>query len=109
MAGAIALVQPSYFESFSMVLTEAWTLKKPALVQGRCDVLAGQVQRSGGGLPYHGFAEFEAAVDALVGDEAVGRAMGEAGNAYVETRYSWDSVMDRYQGLLTYAQWRHQP
>ncbi|MGH9054427.1 MAG: glycosyltransferase family 4 protein, partial [Acidimicrobiales bacterium] len=40
--GALALVQPSYFESFSMVLSEAWAARKPALVQRRCEVLAGQ-------------------------------------------------------------------
>ncbi|MDQ3945512.1 MAG: glycosyltransferase family 4 protein, partial [Actinomycetota bacterium] len=52
LAGGLALVQPSYFESFSMVLSEAWAARKGALVQGHCEVLAGQAIRSGGGLPY---------------------------------------------------------
>jgi glycosyltransferase involved in cell wall biosynthesis len=51
LAGATALVQPSYFESFSIALCEAWAAGVPALVQGRCAVLAGQ-SAAGGGLPY---------------------------------------------------------
>ncbi len=63
VAGCAALVMPSYFESFSLVLVEAWAQRRPALVNGRCEVLLGQAHRSGGGLPYRGYAEFEAAVD----------------------------------------------
>lgn len=99
-AGAVALVQPSYYESFSMVLTEAWASRIPALVQGRCEVLVGQSRRSRGGIPYTGFAEFEAAVDLVAEDELLRRAMGAAGRAFVEQRYRWDAVIDRYEGWL---------
>src|SRR5205085_9262188 len=82
LAGALALVQPSYFESFSMVLAEAWAMRRPALVQGRCDVLAGQCHRSGGGIPYSGYAEFEVAVDALLYDPAQCAHLGGKGRRY---------------------------
>ena len=98
--GAVALVQPSYFESFSMVLAEAWAQGRPALVQGRCAVLDGQARRSGGALPYSGFAEFEAAVDLVVSDPALGHALGRAGRRYVEANLSWDVVLGRYEELL---------
>jgi glycosyltransferase involved in cell wall biosynthesis len=100
LTGALAAVVPSYFESFSMVLTEAWAERKAALVQGRCAVLAGQARRSGGAIPYEGFAEFEVAVDAIVADRALARALGEAGRRYVEKRYQWDDVLDRYERQL---------
>ncbi len=100
VAASLALVQPSYYESFSMVLTEAWALRKPALVQGACAVLRGQAERSGGAIPYEGFAELEAAIDLLVGDAGLRRAMGEAGRRYVESRYGWDVVLDRYEAVL---------
>jgi glycosyltransferase involved in cell wall biosynthesis len=100
LTGALAAVVPSYFESFSMVLTEAWAERKAALVQGRCAVLAGQAIRSGGAIPYQGFAEFEASVDAIVADRALARALGEAGRRYVEARYRWDDVLDRYERQL---------
>jgi glycosyltransferase involved in cell wall biosynthesis len=100
MHAATALVQPSYFESFSMVLAEAWAARRPALVNGRCDVLAGQVRRSGGGLPYHGFAEFESAVELLLEDPRAAAGLGAAGRDFVVARYSWDDVMARYETLL---------
>lgn len=103
MAGALALVQPSYFESFSMVLVEAWAHGTPALVQGRCAVLDGQVRRAGGGVPYEGFAEFEAAVDLLAGDAALARRLGDAGRRYVEGHYTWDAVMDAYEAHLEHV------
>ena len=100
LAGALALVQPSYFESFSMVLSEAWAQRKCALVNGRCAVLDGQVRRSGGGVPYRGFAEFEAAVDLLLGDAELPGRLGEAGRRYVERRYDWDNVLSAYETFL---------
>jgi glycosyltransferase involved in cell wall biosynthesis len=100
IAEAVAMVVPSYFESFSMVLTEAWAARKAALVQGWCDVLAGQARRSGGAIPYRGFAEFEVALDAIVSDQTLARALGEAGRRYVEERYRWDDVLDRYERQL---------
>lgn len=103
MAGCVALVQPSFFESFSMVLTEAWAHGKAALVQGHCDVLDGQARRSGGGVPYRGFAEFEAALDVLLSDGAVRLRLGRAGRRYVEDRYAWTTVLGRYEQLLASA------
>ena len=52
VAGATALIMPSYFESLSMVTLEAWALGRPVLVNERCDVLAGQCLRSNAGLFY---------------------------------------------------------
>lgn len=100
LAGALALVQPSYFESFSMVLVEAFAQARPALVQARCDVLAGHAARSGAAIPYTGFAQFEAAVELLVDDPQLALAMGDAGRAYAQREYTWDVVLDRYERLL---------
>jgi glycosyltransferase involved in cell wall biosynthesis len=102
-AAATALVQPSYFESFSMVLAEGWLHGLPALVQGHCDVLVGQSLRSNGGIPYKGFAEFEAAVQLLLDRPVLRRGLGQDGRAYVRGRYSRNAVMDVYQELLQEA------
>lgn len=100
LSGAFALIQPSYFESFSMALTEAWVYAKPAIVQGHCDVLVGQVQRSGGGIPYRGYAEFEAALDLVLGDEKLARTLGRAGQAYALRRYEWNQLLESYERFL---------
>ena len=98
--GAVALVQPSYFESFSLVLMEAWAARLPALVQGHSEVLSGQAIRAGGGLPYTGYADFEAALDVLQQDVELRHQMGEAGRAYVQRNFDWQTVIARYEGFL---------
>jgi glycosyltransferase involved in cell wall biosynthesis len=100
LAGARALVHPSYFESFAMVLTETFAQRRPALVQQRCTVLDGHAHRSGGALPYTGFAEFEAAVDRLRHAPELADAMGAAGRRYVEREYDWSVVLARYEDAL---------
>jgi glycosyltransferase involved in cell wall biosynthesis len=100
MIAALASLHPSYFESFSMTLIEAWSLRVPVLVNARCDVLAGQVARSGGGFAFDGFGEFEAAMDLLQEDSSLGAQFAAAGRAYVEERYDWKRVLDRYEELL---------
>jgi glycosyltransferase involved in cell wall biosynthesis len=100
IAGACALVQPSYFESFSLVVAEAWAQRRPVLAQGRCEVLAGHARRSGGGIPFRGFAEFEAALDLIRSDRALAGALGRAGRRYVEARCSWDRILDGYERFL---------
>ncbi len=100
LAGAELLVQPSYFESFSLALCEGWLHGRAALVQGRCAVLDGHVRRSGGGIPYAGFPEFEAALEQLLADAPLRDRLGRRGRAYVLDRYRWDGVLDRYERLL---------
>jgi glycosyltransferase involved in cell wall biosynthesis len=93
IAGSVALVQPSYFESFSIVLCEAWREGRPAIVQAACDVLRGQAHRSAGAIPYSGFGEFEAAVERLAADPALGDRLGAMGERYVRANYGWDRVI----------------
>jgi glycosyltransferase involved in cell wall biosynthesis len=100
LAGSLALLQPSYFESFSLVLCEAWLQGRPALVQGASDVLAGQARRAGGAVPYDGFAQFESALDLLLAEPELADRMGVSGRAYVEDRYVWSTVLDAVESTI---------
>jgi glycosyltransferase involved in cell wall biosynthesis len=100
VAGALASIHPSYFESFSMTLIEAWAQRVPTVVNGRCAPLAGQVERSKGGFAYANYAEFEAVLDLLREDAEVGKRLAENGRRYVEERYDWNTVMTRYEEFL---------
>jgi glycosyltransferase involved in cell wall biosynthesis len=98
--GADLLIQPSYFESFSLVLCEAWAQGVPALVQALSPVLLGQSIRSGAGVPYRDYPGFEVALERLLADPQLRRRLGEAGRAYVESRYRWPTVLSKYESFL---------
>jgi glycosyltransferase involved in cell wall biosynthesis len=100
LAGAVALVNPSANESFSIVLLEAWAVGRPALVNVRCAATSEHVRRSHGGVAFSGYASFEAALDRLVADDGAARAMGAAGRAYVEALFGWPAVTARYRRWL---------
>lgn len=97
--GASFLVQPSYFESYSIVLFEAWSLGKPVLVNGACEVTRRHVERSGGGLVFSSYPSFEVALDLVLDDEALRNDLGERGRLYCND-VTWDKVLDRYVGEL---------
>lgn len=103
IAGCTALVQPSPFESFSIVICEAWLHGKPVLVQAYSDVLKGQVHRSQGGLPYDGFAEFEGCLQLLMTDVELCDELGRNGREYVEETYSWETVLNKFEVSLQQA------
>ena len=71
--------QPSYFESFSMILTEAFAQGRPALVQARSEVLIGHAVRSSAAIPYADAAEFEAALGLLEHRAGLADALGANG------------------------------
>jgi glycosyltransferase involved in cell wall biosynthesis len=98
---ARALVMPSPYESLCMALLEAWNRALPALVNARCAVLRGQVQRAGGGLHYGTYREFAAALSWLLDHPDGSRQFGRQGQAYVEAEYRWPTVMARVEGLLS--------
>jgi glycosyltransferase involved in cell wall biosynthesis len=100
LAGAEALIQPSFHESFAINLLEAWSVGTPAIVNGATDVMTGHCRRSGGGVWYQSYAEFEACMDRLLGDPPLAGALGRRGAAYVKTRYAWDRLIDRYVDFL---------
>jgi glycosyltransferase involved in cell wall biosynthesis len=100
LAHARALVVPSPYESLSMVLLEAWNRGVPAIVNGRCRVLEGQVSRADGGLYYGNTLEFCEALEALVRDLDLARTLGSQGRAFVDREYRWPVVMERVESLL---------
>ncbi|MBK7400945.1 MAG: glycosyltransferase family 4 protein [Myxococcales bacterium] len=98
---ATALVNPSRYESLSLVLLEAWACGVPVVVNAACDVTVGQCARSDGGFAVD-FEDPAAAAKALLAglaSEERRRAMGAHGKAYVERRYAWDRVTRLYEAV----------
>ena len=100
LRGTVALVSPSANESFSLVVLEAWVSGVPVVVNGRCAVTREHCERSGGGLWFDGYAQFEAVVDRLVGDDDLRAALAQRGAEYVDRSYRWPTIARRYEAFL---------
>lgn len=96
LAGAEALIMPSFFESLSMVTLEAWALGRPVLANARCEVLQGQCRRSDGGLFYGNYPEFRESLKLILASAGLRRTLGENGRRYFETHYTWDIIEEKY-------------
>ncbi len=100
-AGQRHWCRPSPWEAFSLVVAEAWSARTPVLVNAGCAATVEHCRRSGGGLRFDGYGEFEVAVDRLVADTGFGTGLGRRGRAYVDARFRWPLVIDRYASFLT--------
>ena len=95
LAACEALVMPSVNESLSMVLLEAWSVGKPVIVNGRCEVLVGQCKRSNGGLWYQSYDEWVGVLESLQAGR-VSNVLGRQGWRFVRDNYSWASIERSY-------------
>ena len=103
IAGAAALIMPSYYESLSMVALEAWALGTPVIANAQCDVLLGQCLRSNAGLYYANAAEFGAVLDTMLDDRALAERLGSNGRRYYEQHYSWPVIERKYLDMFAAA------
>jgi glycosyltransferase involved in cell wall biosynthesis len=94
-AAADLFVHPSVHESFSIVLMEAWLQGTPALVHADCAVTRQAAEASGGGLTFRDFGEFAAALDMLLADAELRRAIGRRGREFVLATCDWADVARR--------------
>lgn len=99
IAGSLALVCPSSFESLSLVLLEAWALAVPTLCSANSTVLVGQSRRAGAGIWYRTAEEYAACVEFLERTPALARALGRSGRRYVEG-LSWPATMQRLGAVI---------
>ena len=100
LEGALALVSPSPWEAFSLVIAESWSAGAPVVVNAGCAATVEHCRRSGGGLSFAGFGEFEAVVDRLATDERLRVRLGGRGRAYVDRWFRWPRVIDRYAAFV---------
>ena len=100
LAGAAAVVVPSFHESLSLLALEAWAAGRPVLANAASPVLAGQVARSGGGVAYDGAEGLAEAAARLLADPLSAAALGGAGQAWVAATYRWEAVHRRLEGLI---------
>ena len=99
LRAAEVLVAPSSWESFSLVVIEAWLAGTPVVVNSRCPPAVEQCRRSGGGLWFDSYAEFEVALDVLLGDSGLRDRLAGRGADFARRAYAWPAILDRYSAL----------
>ncbi len=100
LSAMLVLVSPSLYESFSIVLLEAWDKKKPVLVNKACAATTEQVIRSGGGLYFSNYETFELSLEKFLGDIDLRKRLGENGHKFGRAFYSWDSLILKYREFI---------
>ena len=100
MAGAIAVMQPSKMESFSIVLLEAFSVGTPVVVNGASDVLVDHCRKSNAGFYYRDFEEFEEIFKLLLSDRNLARSMGKNGQRYIKENYGWQKLLAQYEHVF---------
>ena len=100
ISGSLALVNPSPFESLSIVVLEAFSQHVPVIVNGNCPVLKEHCVKGNCGLYYKDYFEFEASVNYLLTHEDVRTALGEKGYEYVEKNYNWRIIIDELSKMI---------
>lgn len=103
IAGSEFLVLPSVFESLSMVVLEAFSLGKPVLVNGKCEVLRAHCDKCGGGFYYRAFRGFESRMLQLLISESLRHEMGEKGKRYVAENFRWSIIQRKFSELIEYV------
>lgn len=99
-AAASFLCNPSYFESFSLVIMESWLAKRPVLVSEHCAVTTDFCLKTNGGLYFKDFATFAGAVDFLLDQQVAAGKMGENGFRYVMENFTHEVIARRYLGFI---------
>jgi len=97
---ALFLISASAYESFSLVLLEAWAVSKPAVVNALCGPTREHCEASGGGLWFGSYAQFEAVLGRLLNDARLRDELGARGKHYVDRRFNWTVLIDRYASFV---------
>jgi glycosyltransferase involved in cell wall biosynthesis len=100
LTAATAVVSPSAWEAFSLVIIEAWSARTAVVVNGACAATVEHCRRSAAGLSFSDFGEFEAVVDRLVADQRAAALLGQRGREYVDRWFRWPQIVDRYATFI---------
>lgn len=99
-AAATFLCNPSWFESFSLVVMESWLAKRPVLVSEHCAVTTNFCLEADGGLYFKDYPTFAGTVDYLLEHPQMADQMGKNGFEYVMEHFTHEIIAKKYLRFL---------
>ena len=99
-AAAFLLCNPSFFESFSIVIMESWLVGRPVLVSEQCAVTTNFCRESNGGLWFRDYSSFSACLSYLLNHPETANEMGKRGQKYVKEHFTKDVIFQKYMEFL---------
>jgi glycosyltransferase involved in cell wall biosynthesis len=98
---AKVVVNPSKYESLSLMLLEAMSMGRAMLVNGRCDVLKEHCKKSNRAAIYYLCQrDFISKLHLLDISYTLREKMGKRGKRYVKENYDWDIIMGRLKRVI---------
>ena len=97
MREATAFVIASHFESLSMVVLEAMSVKTPVMVTSHCEVLKGHIDKSGAGVCFGTYNDFSEGIERVIQNREIFVVNGKS---YVEKKYAWDVIINQIRGII---------
>ena len=98
---AKVIVNPSRYESLSLILLETMSEGKAMLVNGRCNVLREHCEKSNyAALYYMNRRDFMRKLHNLENSETLRQQMGEKGRHYVQENYNWEMIIGRMKNVI---------
>jgi glycosyltransferase involved in cell wall biosynthesis len=104
-AAATFFCLPSLYESFSIVIMEAWLAETPVVVYERCQVAKEHCLSSNGGLYFANYEEFAEITGELRRRSDLRCELARRGKQYVQENYTWAAVHQRFTAALRQWGW----
>jgi glycosyltransferase involved in cell wall biosynthesis len=99
LSHCFAVVNPSQFESLSLLVLEGIAAAKPVLVNGRCAVFQDYAQEFSSVMPFVNAKQFKDRVTQILTHPPCASSLQEYRQT-VENRYSWDVVLRQFKEFI---------
>lgn len=101
---AHAIINPSKYESLSLIVLEALQDKIPVLVNGNCNVLKEHCKKSNKAILYYtNRRSFIKNLNSIIYDKEKREYMSQKGYEYLLNNYSWDIIIKRLEYAISFV------
>ena len=98
------VLNPSKYESLSLILLETLSLGKVIMVNGKCNVMKEHKEKSNQAIvPYYNTKDFINQLQTLDANDSLRKEMEGKGLSYVQQNYNWNLIIQRLRQAIEYV------